>query len=144
MPDSGGAALDTIVGILSPGHTAADLPTNTSSIPVVTDDALRNAVDSASALEKIAGGWPELTQRGFVDYLNDAAGYLRELVDAVKAKRPRGVVEFGVRWAVHMDGYPDYAGPFPTRDAAQACLNGSVFTGIIVARTVHTSDWVAD
>ncbi len=75
---------DAVVDILHPGHTAADLPPKVTSVPLVSEGTLRLARETAHALEMISGGWPELTSRGFHDYLNDGAAAIYDLADAVE------------------------------------------------------------
>lgn len=53
-------------------------------VPLVSETTLKLARETAHSLELIAGGWPELTHQGFVDYLNEGAAAIIDLADAIE------------------------------------------------------------
>lgn len=90
-------ALETVIADLYAPDTAATKP-----VPVVAEITLRQARETASALEKIAGGWPELSSQGFHDYLNDGAAAIYDLADAIEQmQRSLGELTVQVADAIH-------------------------------------------
>lgn len=61
-----------------------DIPTETKSIPLVSESTLRSARETAHALELISDGWPELSSQGFHDYLNDGAAAIYDLASTIE------------------------------------------------------------
>jgi hypothetical protein len=152
-------AMETIVPILAPGHTAAELgatpkpdelpdAVHTASIPVVDPRAessgltLGQVTDFTDRLATIVFGCSE-GARGpyayFVDIEADLGTLLQDMRDAVEEAAPvpsTSHVLYTVRW----DDGVLHAAKNTIREA-QEVLSAGDCAGVIVQRTVTTTAW---
>lgn len=73
---------ESLAPVIKDLYASPEAP-KTHAIPIIPEGMTRRMREAASALEKIADGWPELSPGGYDDYMSDAAEELRAGADAL-------------------------------------------------------------